>query len=107
MADPAEWNRGLEPIEPLVEYYVREMGQLGGRLMTALSLLVDLEDSFGWGEQSTQARETVHYSRLLAASVLRVVAATQEEQGDETGLAESIDEMLRRRFPGRNGNDGS
>ncbi len=51
MADPAEWNRGLEPIEPLVEYYVREMGQLGGRLMTALSLLVDLEDSFGWDEQ--------------------------------------------------------
>ena len=94
MDERAEWNRGLEPIEPLVEYYEREMGQLSGRLMAALSLLVDLEDSYGWASQGTMARDTVHYSRLLVASVLRIVAAAQVDQGDELGMAEAIDAVL-------------
>ncbi len=106
MAEPADWNRGLEPIEPLVEYYAREMGQLAGRLMAALSLLADLEDSYGWEGQSAQARETVRYSRLLVASVLRIVVAGQAERGDETGLAEAIDEGLRRLWDNRNGEGG-
>ncbi len=42
----------LEPIGPLVEYYARELGQLAGRLMAALSMLVDLENSYGWNGQS-------------------------------------------------------
>ena len=100
---PTPWNEGLEPIEPLVEYYAREMGQVAGRLMAALSLLVDLEDSYGWDRQSVQARDTVHYSRLLVASVLRIVATAQAEQGDETGMAGAIDEMLQRLFEGRDG----
>ena len=54
------WRQGPEPIEPMIEYYAREMGQLAGRRMAALSLMVDLEDSYGWGEQSAQVRETVH-----------------------------------------------
>ena len=89
MDERAEWNRGLEPIEPLVEYYEREMGQLSGRLMAALSLLVDLEDSYGWASQGTMARDAVHYSRLLVASALRIVAAVQVDQGDELGMAEA------------------
>ena len=56
MSHPDEWNDGLEPIKPLMDYYAREMGQLAGRLMAALSLLVDLEDSYGWAEQGRQAR---------------------------------------------------
>ena len=96
MVEPADRNRGLEPIEPLVEYYAREMGELAGRLMAALSLLADLEDSHGWDGQSAQARETVRYSRLLVASVLRIVAAAQAERGDEIGLAGAIDGALRR-----------
>ena len=106
MVDPTDWNQGLEPIEPLVEYYAREMGQLAGRLMAALSLLVDLEDSFGWDGQSAQARDTVRYSRLLVASVLRIVAAAQAEQGDETGLAGAVDDAIRRLFDQRNGERG-
>ena len=85
---------GLEPIEPMIEYYAREMGQLAGRLMAALSLLVDLEDSYGWREQGQQARDTVHYSRLLVASVLRTVAAVQAEQGDAMDLGSAIDAYL-------------
>ena len=107
MVEPADWDRGLEPIEPLVEYYAREMGQLAGRLMAALSLLVDLEDSYGWDGQSAQARETVRYSRLLVASVLRIVVAAQADQGDETGIAEAVDDALQRLFEQRNGGHGA
>ena len=103
MAEPTNWNEGLEPIEPLIEYYAREMGELAGRLMATLSLLVDLEDSYGWDSQSAQARDTVRYSRLLVASVLRIVAAAQAEQGDETGMAGAIDDMLQRLSAGANG----
>ncbi|MDP9355344.1 MAG: hypothetical protein M3Q71_03645 [Chloroflexota bacterium] len=106
MGEGSDWNAGLEPIEPMVEYYAREMGQLGGRLMAALSLLVDLEDSYGWDSQSAQARETVRYSRLLVASVLRIVAAAQAEQGDETGMAGAIDAGLQRLFAAQNGGEG-
>ncbi len=94
MSNPILPNDGLEPIEPMVEYYAREMGQLAGRLMAALSLLTDLEDAYGWREQSQQARETVHYSRLLVASVLRIVAAAQADQDDETDLGKAIDAYL-------------
>ncbi len=96
MAERAEWNKGLEPIEPLVEYYEREMGQLSGRLMAALSLLVDLEDSHGWADQDAMARQSVRYSRLLVASVLRIVVAAQVDQDDELGMAEVIDAALQR-----------
>ena len=106
MVEPTDWNRGLEPIEPLVEYYAREMGQLAGRLMAALSLLVDLEDSYGWDGQSAQARDTVRYSHLLVASVLRIVAAAQAEQGDETGMAGAIGDTLQRLVDGQNGEHG-
>ena len=109
MTDPSlssSWTDGLEPIEPLIEYYTREMGQLAGRLMTALSLLADLEDSYGWEDQGQQARDTVRYSRLLVASVLRIVASAQAEQGDETGLAEAIQAMLDRLSKGEAGGEG-
>lgn len=41
----AEWNRGLEAIEPLIDYYARQMGQLSGRVMAALSFLDDQKNS--------------------------------------------------------------
>lgn len=37
-----------EPIALLVHYHTREMGQVAGRLTVTLSLLTDLEDSYGW-----------------------------------------------------------
>ncbi len=103
MRDHPSWNDGLEPIEPLVEFYAREMGQLAGRLMAALSLLVDLEDSYGWDQQSPQAQESVRYARLLVASVLRIVAAAQAEGEDDTGLGNAIDGMLQRLFEAQEG----
>ncbi len=106
VVEPTDWNRDLEPIEPMVEYYAREMGQLAGRLMATLSLLVDLGDSYGWDDQSAQARETVRYSCLLVASVLRIVVAAQAEQGDETGMAGAIDDTLRRLVDNGHGASG-
>ncbi len=106
MSDHMDWNQGLEPIQPLVEYYAREMGELAGRLMVTLSLLVDLEDSYGWADQNFQVRDSVHYSRLLVASVLRIVAAAQTGQGDEHGMAGAIQEMLDRLRDGEDGAEG-
>lgn len=102
MAERGERNRGLEPIEPLVEFYEREMGLLSGRLMAALSLLVDLEDSHGWSDQGALAQESVRYSRLLVASVLRIVAAAQAEQDETLSAADAIEAALRR-LAGANG----
>lgn len=106
--DPyAEWNRGLEPIEPLIEYYSRQMGQLSGRLMTALSFLTDLEDAYDWGSHTAEVQEAVHYSRLLIASVLKMVAAAQEAQeAAEDGpdaAAEAIRKALRHLSNSKNG----
>ena len=90
-----EWNKGLEEIEPLIEYYARQMGQFSGRLMTALSFLDDLKNSRPWHEQDEQVRDTVNYSSLLIASVLKMVAAAQAEQSEfEQEAAAAIREAL-------------
>ena len=91
----AEWNRGLEAIEPLIDYYTRQMGQLSGRLMAALSFLDDLKNSRAWPDQAAQVRETVNYASLLIASVLKMVAAAQAEENDlEQEAAAAIREVL-------------
>ncbi|MDQ3540638.1 MAG: hypothetical protein M3440_08120 [Chloroflexota bacterium] len=99
----------LELIEPLVEYYAREMGEVAGRLMVALSLLTDLEDSHGWDDQPEQSREAVRCARLLVASVFRIVADADAEagQGDELGMAEAIDHRLRHMFDHPDGSQRS
>ena len=104
-AENADMDAELEPIEPLIEYYARQMGQLSGRLMTALSFLVDLEGSHGWQEQDAQTRESVHYSRLLIASVLKIVAAAQQESNirEELESARAIRQALKEIVNGKNG----
>jgi len=100
----AAWNEGLEPIEPLIDYYSRQMGQLSGRLMTALSFLADLEDGHDWDGHAPHVRDAVHYSRLLIASVLKLVAAAQADESDrERRAAEAIREALRYLANGENG----
>lgn len=101
----AEWNKGLEPIEPLIEFYSRQMGQLSGRLMAALSFLVDLENAHDWPDHAPQVRESVHYSRLLIASVLKLAAAAQEAEGgdEELEAAQAIRAALKQLSNGKNG----
>jgi hypothetical protein len=107
MAERVEWNRGLVPIEPLIEYSEREMGQRSGRLLVAWSLLVDLEDSHGWAGQDGCARASVQSARLLVASVLRLVAAAQAGQGNEHGTTEAINAGFRHLATDSNGGDPS
>jgi hypothetical protein len=99
------WNNGLETIETMIEYYTREMGQLAGWLTTALSLLVDLENPAGWKQQGEQAKQMVHYSRPLVASVLQIVAAAQAARGDEMAMAKAIADSLKQ-FGEKNGGAG-
>ena len=73
----AEWNRGLEPIEPLIEYYARQMGQMNGRLAAALSFLSDLEQSGAWMGYPEEVKRTTTYSRLLVASAMKMVSTAQ------------------------------
>ena len=53
MADAPDPASERDLLAPLIEFYVREMGPIPGRLMVALSLLTDLEDSAGWAGQSS------------------------------------------------------
>ena len=96
-AENSDLDADLEPIEPLIQYYSRQMGQLSGRLMVALSFLVDLEDSPHWQQQDAITRQPVHYSRLLIASVLRMVAAEQaaSDNEDQFDAAAAIQNALR------------
>ena len=90
-----EWNKGLGEIEPLIDYYARQMGQLSGRLMAALSFLDDLKNSHIWSNQDEAVHEAVNYSSLLIASVLKMVAAAQVEAGElEQEAAQAIREAL-------------
>ena len=97
------WNTGLEEIEPLIEYYARQMGQLSGRLMTALSFLVDIRNGYDFDTHDEQVQRAIHYSSLLITSVLRMVAASQEgasetEQEAAAAIREAL-EIIDRRQP--------
>lgn len=94
MNDTKHVGIDLDAIEPLVAYYTGEIGELAGRLMAALSFLVDLESSQGWDRQDVRVLQSVHYSRELVASVLRIVADAQLAEGDEFGMAEAIGRSL-------------
>lgn len=96
----------LEPIAPLVDYHTQEMGQVAGRLMVTLSLLTDLENSYGWDRHPDQHRETVRYARLLVSSVFRLITLTETEQDDEMDIARGLDEQQRRFGLGGKGPNG-
>jgi hypothetical protein len=98
-------HTGLEEIEPLIEYYARQMGQLSGRLMTALSFLEDVKNSHSFSQKDEQVQRAVHYSSLLVTSVLRMVAASQEnasraEQEAAAAVREALDIINRHQTGG-------
>lgn len=106
MMHPDSRDHELQPIAPLVDYHTREMGQVAGRLMVTLSLLTDLENSYGWDRQPDQHRETVRYARLLVSSVFRLITLTEAGQDDEMDIARGLDEQQRRFGLGGNGPNG-
>jgi hypothetical protein len=66
----------LVTLQPLIEYYEREMGELPGRLMMAASFLGDLKLMPGWEGQSSEALEAVEKAEALVVSVMiRIINA--------------------------------
>ena len=88
----------LEPLEPLIKYYAREMGELPGRLMMALSFLDDAQLTPGWRGQTTEARQAVEQARALVVSVMIRLLNGQEKCGctDTSGAAAQVQALLDR-----------
>ena len=88
----------LEPLEPLIEYYAREMGELPGRLMMALSFLDDAQLTRGWDTQSPEARQAVEQARALVVSVMIRLLNAQDTCGcaDASGVAAEVQALLKR-----------
>jgi hypothetical protein len=94
----------IEPLAPLIEYYAREMGELPGRLMMALSFLDDAQLTRGWSTQSPEARQAIQQARALVVSVMIRLLNAQETCGcaDASGVAAEMEALLDRR-PGTEG----
>ncbi len=60
----------LTTLLPLIEYYEREMGELPGRLMMAVSFLGDVRLMPGWEEQSPEVCAAVEKAEALVVSVM-------------------------------------
>lgn len=60
----------LVTLQPLIEYYEREMGELPGRLMIATSFLGDLKLMPGWTDQSPEVIAAVEHAEALVVSVM-------------------------------------
>ncbi len=60
----------LTNLMPLIEYYEREMGELPGRLMIAVSFLGDLKLMSCWEGQSPEAHAAVEKAEALVVSVM-------------------------------------
>src|SRR5215212_5260152 len=60
----------LELIEPLIEYYTREIGDLPGRLMIATNFLRDAQLMPGWATQPPETRAAVEQAEALVVSVM-------------------------------------
>ncbi|MEO6458536.1 MAG: hypothetical protein ABIO92_09750, partial [Chloroflexia bacterium] len=60
----------LVTLLPLIEYYEREMGELPGRLMMAVSFLGDVRLMPGWEGQSPEVCAAVEKAEALVVSVM-------------------------------------
>ncbi len=65
----------------LIEFYVREMGELPGRLMIATSFLGDVQLLPDWSSQTAELREAVEQAQALVISVMIRLLNMQEGAG--------------------------
>jgi len=88
----------LAPLQPLIEYYEREMGELPGRLMIATSFLGDAQLMPGWSSQTPEFRQAVEQAQALVVSVMVRILNMQEGDGcgckDDNGLANELQGFL-------------
>lgn len=74
----------LAPLAPFIEYYVREMGELPGRLMIATSFLADAQSMADWSQLSPEFCQAVEQAQALVVSVMVRILNMQQEPGQET-----------------------
>ena len=88
----------LVPLQPLIEYYEREMGELAGRLMIATSFLGDVQLMSGWAELAPEFRLSVEHAQALAVSVMVRILNGQEGEGcgckDDSGQSAELQRFL-------------
>jgi len=88
----------LAPLQPLIEYYEREMGELAGRLMIATSFLGDVQLMSGWSELSPEFRLSVEQAQALVISVMVRILNGQEGAGcgckDDSGQTAELQRFL-------------
>lgn len=104
--DVTQFSRGvgataearLLPLQPLIEYYEREMGEWPGRLMIATSFLGDVQLMSGWSELSPEFRESVEQAQALVVSVMVRILNAQEGEGcgckDDGGAIAELQRFL-------------
>ena len=82
----------LEPLSTLIEYYEREMGELPGRLMIAISFLSDAQLMSGWEKQPLEMRQAIEQAQALVISVMSRMLKAQHNRatGDPKGWGEEI-----------------
>ena len=71
----------LRSLQPLIEYYEREMGEWPGRLMIATSFLGDMQLMSGWSELPPEFRQAVEQAQALVVSTMVRILNAQEGEG--------------------------
>ncbi|GAC1565473.1 MAG: hypothetical protein NVS3B14_03300 [Ktedonobacteraceae bacterium] len=88
----------LTPLQPLIEYYEREMGELPGRLMIATSFLGDVQLMSGWSELSPEFRQAVEQAQALVVSAMVRILNAQDGEGcgcnDDDGSTDELQRFL-------------
>jgi hypothetical protein len=82
----------LEPLAVLIEYYEREMGELPGRLMIAISFLSDAQQMSGWEKQPLEIRQAIEQAQALVTSVMSRILKAQHNRAiaDPERLGEEL-----------------
>jgi len=86
----------LLSLGPLIEYYEREMGELPGRLMIAISFLNDVQSMPGWSSLMPEFRASVEQAQALAVSVMIRLLNMQAQAGCDCGKSDDSNAELQR-----------
>lgn len=84
----------VDDLEPLISYYTSLMGEKPGRLMTALSLLADLEFTEDWKQTAPEFRLSIELAKKITAEVFNQLVAEQGDEGHDE-LADELNALFR------------
>lgn len=85
--------RSAKDLEPLITYYVKEMGEQPGKLMMVLSLLKDLEQLPAWKEEPEQVQISIKIALELLADLFHQMGRSEGGGQTAENLAFSDDDL--------------